>query len=237
MDWKNKSQIIFNKSYPQKRDDLFISRRKFAMKITAPKIPELLTEQSLLTYDDPFFSQIAFSGAFPLAEEEHYMIDHSRFQNTYFENRFYPRIELSDVSFEKSDLSNLALYSSSVHRVTFSDCKLTGIDFSETMFQNVTFQNCRLNLAGFNFSRFKSVAFTDCDLSGAEFDSTEFKQFMFTRCNLEECLFANTSLLGLDFTDSTFNKITATVPALKGLKVNREQALSLSTILGIIIEE
>ncbi|MBC1521098.1 pentapeptide repeat-containing protein [Listeria aquatica] len=207
------------------------------MKITAPKIPELLTEQSLLTYDDPFFSQIAFSGAFPLAEEEHYMIDHSRFQNTYFENRFYPRIELSDVSFEKSDLSNLALYSSSVHRVTFSDCKLTGIDFSETMFQNVTFQNCRLNLAGFNFSRFKSVAFTDCDLSGAEFDSTEFKQFMFTRCNLEECLFANTSLLGLDFTDSTFNKITATVPALKGLKVNREQALSLSTILGIIIEE
>ncbi|WP_088815851.1 MULTISPECIES: pentapeptide repeat-containing protein [Listeria] len=205
-------------------------------KIVAPKIPHHLTNAFEADLTDSYMQHILFTGAFPLPETESLVINQSKFENVFFEGRYYPKFDLTDVLFEKCNLSNVTLYSSTVHRVTFSDCKLTGVDFSDSLLHNVTFQNCLLDLAGFSFSKFKNATFIDCQLTGAEFESTEFKQFSFQNCLLTDCLFANTSLSGLDFTSCTFEKLIASIESLKGLKVNEEQALKLSTLLGIIIE-
>ncbi|WP_162148147.1 hypothetical protein [Listeria floridensis] len=71
------------------------------MKITAPRIPDQLTSQVSISTDETVFNQVHFSGEFPLAESEHYIIENSRFENAYFSDTYYPRIEFTDVSFEK----------------------------------------------------------------------------------------------------------------------------------------
>jgi uncharacterized protein YjbI with pentapeptide repeats len=71
---------------------------------------------------------------------------------------------LQDVTIERCPTQRLSLRFSTLQRVVFTDCDLTGADFYGVTFDKVTF--------------------TGCDLSGAHFDSATVKELTLSRCVL-----------------------------------------------------
>ena len=56
-------------------------------------------------------------------------------------------------------------------------------------------------------------------------------------CNLSRAEIRETSLKGLDVTSCDIEGVAVDLPSLRGLKVNREQAMGLAALLGLVIED
>jgi uncharacterized protein YjbI with pentapeptide repeats len=74
-------------------------------------------------------------------------------------------------------------------------------------------------------------------LSDASFNEVKWTNLEFIKSNLERCEFQKTKLKNLDVTGCVITNIGVDINNLKGLIVDTNQALILSTILGITIKD
>jgi uncharacterized protein YjbI with pentapeptide repeats len=71
-------------------------------------------------------------------------------------------------------------------RVTFDDCRLTGLAVSGGLLRDVIVRGCRVDLASFGGCRLQRVSFEDCRLTQTDFLEAELDAVRFTACDLTE---------------------------------------------------
>lgn len=147
-----------------------------------------------------------------------------------------PEAELTDVQFEKCDLSNLRLEGAVIHRATFRQCKLIGTDFTGNRIRHARFIDCQSDYASFRLSKLKYAAFESCSLEHADFAYSTLEHTTFTACRLDQAHFSGTKLQGIDLSDSVFTGLHVDIGDLAGCIISPSQAASFVPLMGIVIK-
>ena len=111
-----------------------------------------------------------------------------------------------------------------------------GINLCEATLRDVTFENCNGQYAFFNYSNCKRVAFLRCQLISSDFKNSVFSKVEFQDSNLIQAQMNFTNLKGIDFTSCDIEGIGVNITDINGAIVNAMQAVSLSTLLGLIVK-
>ena len=142
-----------------------------------------------------------------------------------------------DVLCERCDLSMIDWPKAKLTRVEFRNCRATGAKVLEGQFEDVRFVDCHLEYATFPAARFAKVAFVRCRLKDADFSGADLSNAQFTECDLQTIDFTRAKLQGTDISGSEFREIRVGAGDVRGLVVNREQAVALSRLFGIVIRD
>lgn len=123
------------------------------------------------------------------------------FKNCDFSNSNFAMNTFQDCEFIDCNLSMTNLSSTSLKTVTFSNCKLLGIQFNVCMdflFQ-VSFNDCILDYSVFNNKKMPKTPFDNCSLKDVSFIGTNLSGSVFDNCNLEGAIFNDTELKEVNF--------------------------------------
>ena len=145
------------------------------------------------------------------------------------------RARWRDVRFLACDLANADWYKTSVRRVEFLGCRMTGFKAPEGGFEDTTFHECQARLAQFRFATFKTVRFESCDLADADFQGADLSGVVFAGCDLSRAELSGARLVGADLRGAQIEGLRVGPPELRGAIVDPLQALELVRLLGVII--
>ncbi|MDD3241647.1 MAG: pentapeptide repeat-containing protein [Bacilli bacterium] len=151
-----------------------------------------------------------------------------------FENLYFDAI---DCIFLNCDLSNLDLSSKSFHRCIIDNCKLVGTDLSNSSIIDVKIINSTLRYSNYNKANIKNVILDDNDFYESSFSNIKFGPISLSKNNFTRCEFIDTKLDKIDFSSSNIDGIVVSISDLKGMIVNYEQAVELTSLLGIKIKK
>lgn len=173
----------------------------------------------------------------PLPENE------NEFMGCVFKSCVFSGINLSKFSFDdchfiNSDLSMCRMENTVFSKVTFTDCKLQGIDFgkcSKYVF-SVTFEKCILNYSVFLKTNLRKTLFHDCVIREAFFAETDLTQASFAGCDLDATNFERCVLSQCDFRTAVNYIIYPSQNKLKNAKFSYPGVLGLLADLGIVVE-
>ena len=128
--------------------------------------------------------------------------DGCTFLNCDFSNSDFSYNVFIDCVFIDCNMGNMQLAASSLKTVTFTNCKLLGIEFGkcEDFLFNVSFDNCILDYA----------SFANKKMAKTKFLNNSMRDVIFTGTNLSEAVFDNSNLEGAVFTDSILKKAVFT---------------------------
>lgn len=153
----------------------------------------------------------------------------SQFRSCKFTNCDFKRCNLS-----LADFSNSPLFA-----ISFSDCKLVGVDWTKADWPQyyrdfeLKFVRCLLNDASFYGLTLNELILDECKLHDADFREGNFIDSKMTHCTFDRSLFMHTNLERVDFTDSTGCSIDVLANELKGARFSRYEAIHLLESLGI----
>ncbi len=123
------------------------------------------------------------------------------FKKCDFSNSDFSMNTFLDCEFIDCNLSMTNLSGTSLKTVSFSNCKLLGIQFNSCMdflFQ-VSFQDCILDYSIFNNKKMPKTSFQNCSLREVSFIGTNLTSSIFDNCNLEGAIFNDTELKEVNF--------------------------------------
>ncbi len=163
-------------------------------------------------------------------------IDGCRFRSCKFKNLDLEQIEWIDVVFDHCEFDHVCLSGSTLCRVHFIGCRVSGLEMTNALIQDVLFQSTKGNYCNFSGSKLKDCAFTQSDFSFSSFVHCDWMHSSFDYCNLDDSEWLNTPLKGIDFSTSSISNILVSNDLLKGVIVNERQALEFVRILGIVIK-
>lgn len=150
----------------------------------------------------------------------------------------WQRADFQDCAFHGCDFAAMQLTGASIHRVSFSDCRGVGAYLTDATLRNVRFDNCQMAYANFGSARLKAVRMAGCDVSHASFGYAVFEHMAWDACRLSGAEFFGTKLSGIDLRTNTIDGIVlGDRSELQGAIVTSMQALSLSYLLGIVVED
>ena len=160
------------------------------------------------------------------------------FSNVIFEYCDFIKIDMTDVIFDGfNEYISSALFSySSLYRVEFINCKLTGCNFNDSTLKSVTFKNCLGRYSNFAFSKFTGVSIENSDFSFAVFQEIKNETLLLDSNNLTKSVFSGTPLNNVDFTNSEIDGIEVKINDIFGGTFSVNQALDLSKLMGIIVK-
>ncbi len=214
--------------------------KKIELSVEKPRLPLMLENMELSNEDLQNESYISSVSIYNFHIEGE-LIKRANFHEVIFKGSTFigcsfKRAELVDVRFENCDLSNVNLENAIIHRVEFVNCKIIGINLSESNLRNVSFHQCNGKYGFFGFSNLKEVKFNECDLSLSDFKESIFSKVGFCYSNISECQMAGTKLKDIDLTSCNIEGIGIRIEDLKGAIVSPIQAVSLSSLMGIVIK-
>ncbi len=165
-----------------------------------------------------------------------------------FETVFLEKVDLSlsvfeglklvDTKIVSSDLSNLKSEKIYVLRSEFIGCRLTGLQLPDGILRDTLFQKCKLELSLFRFSTLKDVVFDECILANSDFLGTTLNDVVFKNCDLTDTEFSQAKIKNVDIRGSKIQNIHLQKESVTGgLKVDTGQALYLSGLFGLVIED
>ena len=155
----------------------------------------------------------------------------SQFQGCKFTNCDFKRCNLS-----LADFSNSPLFA-----MSFSDCKLVGVDWTKADWPQyyrdfeLKFQRCLLNDASFYGLTLNELVLDECKVHDADFREGNFADSKMTLCTFDRSLFMHTNLERVDFSDSTGCSIDVLANELKGATFSSFEAVHLLESLGIVL--
>lgn len=209
-------------------------------KIEAPKIPDNLSvwshEVLSLQPKDDFRLGSISDVTLEYQEAAKVSFEKVMFKNVTVTDSSLIGIELTDVIFDKCDLSNVCLTDSFFHRTEFRNCKLIGTDFTRSRFQNVRFVSCSGDYAAFRFCKFKQAAFEGSSLISADYFHSALHKTWFTACQINQANLSGVKLEGIDLSDCEFDGLTVEIEDLNGCIIAPQQASSFVGLLGLIIK-
>lgn len=142
-----------------------------------------------------------------------------------------------DSIFSRCDFSGTVLNRVTLERVEINNSRIQGTQYIDARFKEVTIKNSKGIHSSFRFSKMKNVAFVDCDLGGADFQGSEMENVIFENCNLKDAQFSSTKLIHVNFSSSNIESIKINKESFGKVTVNTSQALYLSSIFGLVLED
>ncbi|RFM27965.1 pentapeptide repeat-containing protein [Deminuibacter soli] len=178
-----------------------------------------------MEYYDQTFDREAYKGK-PMKQV---VFEQCRFNGIDFTGNDFTGAAFSDCTFDRCNLQMLPVDHTMFATVTFTNCKLNGINFGNcNSFRfEVHFNSCLLDYAYFFEKNMKKAKFTDCsikqahfvqcDLSGAQFNQCDLQATVFDRNNLQSADFSNAQNLSLDPEANKIKKAKFSLYNLAGL--------------------
>ncbi len=161
------------------------------------------------------------------------------FNDCDFSEAFFERCKFINCSFNHCNLSLLKLSYSSLFAVSFTECKLVGVDFTKAHWPTfnldaeLKFTQCILNDASFFGLTLQELQLNQCKLHDVDFREGDFSHSVMRYCDFTNSLFMRTNLQGVDFTESIDFYIDVLEKNVAKAKFSRHEALSLLDGLGI----
>jgi uncharacterized protein YjbI with pentapeptide repeats len=152
-----------------------------------------------------------------------------------FSNTSFASIHLKDVRLLNCDLANLRVRGTTLVRVEFINCRMTGFHAGEADCQDVLLSEGDQRYAQFRFSQFKSAEFDSCNFEEADFHGTDLSGSRFRRCNLRNAEMNKVKLVDADLRGSVGEGLQLNAEDIRGAVVDASQAMSFATLLGIRI--
>lgn len=160
-------------------------------------------------------------------------------------NREFINCEFMNCDFSKSDLSHndfidchfkqcnfsLTIVAGTGFRdVTFTGCKILGIDFSKCnkFLFSFQFEKCHLDYSTFYGTKLKKTKFTECSLKETDFEEADLTASVFENCDLSGASFVRSVLEKADFRTARNFSFD---PAANKVKQARFSALNLAGLL------
>lgn len=136
-------------------------------------------------------------------------LDKREYEYCLFQNCTFLKSKIINSSFLETEFidcnfSNANMSQSLFQDITFSSCKMLGLNFSECNQFNfaASFNHCRLNHCSFYRMNLKRARFISCQLKGADFTEANLKNTAVNECDLLDARFENTNLEEADFSHS-----------------------------------
>lgn len=158
------------------------------------------------------------------------------FKNVHFQFESSKKISFVDCIFDHSDLSNNSFSNASFLRCEFRTCRCTGLDIMDSYMKDILFDSCLMDYVNFSKTKTEKMIFNENQMNYSRFHDLKFKFIEFKHNELVRSEFYMTSLKDIDMTTNHIEGMTIALNDLRGLIVNEQQALSLSSLLGIKIK-
>lgn len=140
-----------------------------------------------------------------------------------------------DVSFTNCDMSGFVLEDeSSLRRVSFTGCRLSGAVFAGARLHDVAFSDCALDEANFRMTRMERVTFADCPLVAADFYAAQLTGVRVNRCDLRGITVTKAVLEAVDLRRSAVEDVVG-AEALRGATIDSAQVVSLARSLALAL--
>lgn len=146
-------------------------------------------------------------------------------------------LQIRDSRILSSDFANAKCEKMNIFRTEFIACRMTGFQAPEAIVKEVLFQRSKLDLSLFRFSKLQDVAFDHCILIGADFLGAELEKVIFRDCDLTDTEFSQAKIKEIDVRGSKIENIRLQKDLVGTIKVDTGQALYLSSLFGLQIED
>lgn len=171
-------------------------------------------------------------GATNFYEENYKRIDftsenfrNARYESCSFENCSFTQVNFIELTFEECDFINCDftgafLNETPLRDVTFTGCKMIGLNFENVSpFRlKIQFEDTMLDYASFHKLKLAGLKMVNCSLKGCDFSATQLKKSVFTNSILTDAQFNNTNLLDADFRSSKNYSINPSLNQVKGAR-------------------
>ena len=147
-------------------------------------------------------------------------------------------LKLVDTKILSSNLANTKSENANILRTEFIGCRLTGLQLPDVILRDTLIQRCKFDLSLFRFGSLKDVTFDECVITGSDFLGTTLERVVFRNCDLTDSEFSQTKIKEMDLRGSKVQNIHLQKDAIIGkVKVDTGQALYLSSLFGLVIED
>lgn len=218
-----------------------MKKSKKVQKIETPRFPEemLLVEKAVKNIEDEqqIFASIFTDCTFDAEIAENVCLKETIIKNTTFHDTAFRRADIEDARFENCDLSNMDFSNASFNRVEFIDCKLLGANFGESSLRSVSICRCNAGYANFRFSHWNGVNIEESALCFTDFQFSRFIAVRLMNTDLREGQLSGTKLDGIDLSTCNISGLGVRIEDLKGVAVSPVQAVMLSGLMGVVVQE
>ncbi len=159
------------------------------------------------------------------------------FRGTVFDKWDVESMDFIDVRFEECDLSSCRFIASRFERVEMINCRISGAVFSDTQFQDCRITKTKADYAVFGFAVLKNCFFKETSFDEGNFQNAVFKRVGFEKCTMCGAQLSGAKLSGLDMREVDLRGAGVRIEDLKNVKVTSFQAVELSRLLGVIVED
>lgn len=205
----------------------------------SPRLPDLLPTKNL----ESFISEEVYSNCLiehldhPTGEIHFITFEQTKLKKCRLTNLTMPRFEASDTIFDHCDFSNTEMIGATFHRVLFKNCKLIGANFAESIFVDCEFDACLADFSTFSYTNFKTARLNQTSFIESDFFEMKWQHLTISNCDFTASNWFHTPLAGLNFANSTIERIVFSPNQIKGLTIHPQQAVLIAQMLGLIIEE
>ncbi|RTE08902.1 pentapeptide repeat-containing protein [Paenibacillus whitsoniae] len=222
----------------------FMTAKEYLMsilKIEQPKLPAdmppLVLKEERMEPEDSFHTGIISQCDIDNQRAYKVAFDKIIFRNVTFSRISMKEIELTDVIFEKCDLSNVDFGTATIHRTEFRDCKIMGMNLSDATIRNTGFYNCLGDYLTLRMANLKQVLFHQCSLIGADFYEATVQKIALEDCKLDQAQLSGVKLEGIDLSTNSFARLGVNVENLRGCIISREQAAVFANLIGLQLKD
>lgn len=159
------------------------------------------------------------------------------FERCIFSQNDVKRQSFVDCIFDHCDLSNMRFERAAFQRVRFQNCRMTGISFGDVVWMNVETKDCHMDYASFSDTKLDRVRLAGCRLRECQFNKVTLSHVTFERLDLTRAQWSFSKLNGMDMRSCEIDGWQVDVGDLRGMRVTAVQAMELSRLLGIVIED
>ncbi len=163
--------------------------------------------------------------------------DRCVFLRCVFSENHVKRMSFVDCVFDHSDLSNMRFEKTTFQRVRFVSCRMTGVSFGDAALTNAELTSCNLDYASFEGTRLDRSLVSQCRMRESIWSGVTFSRMSFEKTDLTQAQWHRTPMKGIDLRGCEITGWAIAPGDLRGLTVTSLQALELSKLLGIVVED
>lgn len=156
-----------------------------------------------------------------------------------FSSAVFERCNFINCSFSGCQLSLASLPYTRLFDVSFTECKLVGIDWSRATWSEyhkdfeISFRQSILNDSSFFGLTLQGLILDECKVQDVDFREGDFSHAVMTYSDFTHSVFMRTNLQSADFTEATQYSINVLENQLQGAKFSKFEAVYLLESLGI----
>ncbi|MEZ8142950.1 pentapeptide repeat-containing protein [Enterovibrio sp. FF113] len=191
--------------------------------------------QSHFEYYDQTFDKLELASQTLESTE----FEECEFRDCQLSESAFRRCKFINCTFTRCNLSLMKVNHSRFSDVTFSECKLVGVDWTFAEWPayrvdaDMTFSKCIMNDTSFFGLTLRGLNLKECKLHDADFREGDFTDSSMTYCDFTNSVFMRTNLQNADLTESTNVSLSVLDNNVNAAKFSRYEALYLLEALGI----